>query len=209
MAPPVQRRSREVIDLTVDDDDDAVRQNQPPPTAPPPAFANGIANRAANSFVDSVPLGGFPFYDITHAHPHAPPRPAQEQPFYQRHAPDAPDFAPSPPAKRQKLSDPPRGMNYDEQVITKSVGIHLSPYARDAAEALNNKNIDEDKLKAEVSRPLQDTGTVLSHWKALLTSLSRTDPKNPYRPVRIRNSTEWAPSRWSGRHCHSACEISG
>lgn len=45
-------------------------------------------------------------------------------------------------------------MNYDEQVITKSVGMHLSSYAKDAAEALKNKNIDEDKLKAEVSRPL-------------------------------------------------------
>lgn len=183
MAPPSQRLSREVIDLTADDDDDAVQQEQPRPTAPLPASANGIANRVADRFVNSVPPGGLPFHGSTHAHPYAPPRLAQEQPSHQRHAHGTPDYAPSPPAKRQKLSEPPRGMNYDEQVIRKSVGIHLSPYARDAAEALKNKNIDEDKLKAEVSRPLQDTGTVLSYRKTLLTSSSRTDPESPHRPI--------------------------
>lgn len=163
MAPPRHTSSREVIDLTTDDDDDAVRQVQPRLPAPPPAFANGTANRVANGFVDFAPPGGPPTHGSAHAHPRIPPLPAQEQSFYRRHAPSTPAYAPSPPAKRQKLSEPPRGMVDDDQVITKSVGIHLAPYARTAVEALNNKNIDEHKLKAEVSRPLQYTGRVLSH----------------------------------------------
>jgi hypothetical protein len=44
-----------------------------------------------------------------------------------------------------------------EQVITKSVGNYLSSYARGAVEPFRNKGLDEDKLKAEVSQPSQDT----------------------------------------------------
>lgn len=163
MAPSRQTASKEVIDLTADDDDDAVRQVQPRLPAPPPALENGTTNHLANGFVGFVPPGGHPYQGSAHAHPYAPPVLSQEQPFDRRHAASTPAYAPSPPAKRQKLSEPPRGLVDDEQVITKSVGMHLSPYARNAVEALNNKNVDENKLKAEVSRPLQATWRVLSH----------------------------------------------
>lgn len=196
MAPTRQTAPREVIDLTTDDDDDAVRQVQPRPPAPPPALENGTTNRVANGFVDFVPPGDPPSHGSAHAHPYAPPVPAQGQPFYRRHAPSTPAYAPSPPAKRQKLSEPPRGMVDDEQVITKSVGIHLSSYARNAVEELNNKNVDENKLKAEVrlAPPPQRYRESSVLLKMTLTTSSQTDPKSPYRPIRKRNSTDWAPS---------------
>lgn len=151
MAPPFQRRSKEIIDLTVEDGDGAPKtQSRPPANAQP--VANGITNDSANRSPNFVPPGHPPYRGAAHAHPYVPPRPAQDQPFYRRHGPSPPAYAPSPPAKRQKLSEPPRGMVDEEQVITKSVGIHLSSYARDAVEALENKNIDKDKLKAEVSQ---------------------------------------------------------
>lgn len=152
MAPSLPRAPPEVIDLT-GEDNDAVQQIQPRPPAPPPAFANGTANHIASRFVDIVP-GGASFHASAHAHPYAAPRPAQEQTVSRPHAHGAPSYTPLRPAKRQKLSEPAR-------VITNSVSRHLSPYARDAVEALKNENIDEDKLKAEVSRPPQRDGTVL------------------------------------------------
>lgn len=153
MAPPLPRAVPEVIDLTSEDDNDAVRQIQPRLPVPPPALANGTTNHIANRFVDIVP-GGSPFHGSAHAHPYAAPRPAQEQSVPRPHA-HAPSYTPLRPAKRQKLSEP-------ERVITNSASRHLSPYARDAVEALKNKDIDEDKLKAEVSHPPQHYGTVLS-----------------------------------------------
>lgn len=158
MAPPLPRAPPEVIDLTIEDDNDAVRQSQPRPPGPPQALANGATNQVANRFVDTVP-GGSPFPGSAHAHPYAAPRPAQEHTVSRPHAHGAPSYTPLWPAKRQKLSEP-------ERVITNSASSsasrHLSPYARDAVEALKNKDIDEDKLKAEVSQPPQHYGTVLS-----------------------------------------------
>lgn len=154
MVPPPLRAPPEVIDLTGEDDNDAVRQIQPRPPASPPAFANGTTNHIVNRFVDIVP-GGSPSHGSAHAHPYAPPRPAQEPSVSRPHAHGAPSYTPLRPAKRQRLSEP-------ERVITNSASRHLSPYARDAVEALKNKNIDEDKLKAEVSQPPQHYGTSLS-----------------------------------------------
>lgn len=147
MAPSLQH---EVIDLTTDDDDDVVRQFPPLRTAPRPAIANGT---------ESPPIRG-----SAYAEPPAPSRRlAPEQPLHPPHAYSTPSYGAPPPAKRQKLSEPPRGMGYAEQVITKSVGIHLYSFARDAVEAFKNTGVDEDKLRAEVGQHLQDTVPVLSH----------------------------------------------
>ena len=145
-----------LIDLTADDDDDdVVRPVQPRPRPRPrsPTVANGTANRS----VDLVLPGGHPLHGSAHAHPFAntPPHSASEQASYRPQARDAPSYAPSPPAKRQKLSELPHGMVYNEQVVTKSIGVHLSSYARDAVELFKNKGLDEDKLRAEVSQPAQ------------------------------------------------------
>lgn len=162
MAPS---RHKEVIDLTTDDDDDVVQQRQPLPTASPPAITNGTAySRFANSFVDFVPPGGSTIHGSAYAQEQAPSRRlAPDQPLHPPHASSTPSYGAPPPAKRQKLSEPPRGMGYPEQVITKSVGIHLYSFARDAVEAFKNTGVDEDKLRAEVGHTLQDTVPVLSH----------------------------------------------
>lgn len=162
MAPS---RQKEVIDLTTEDDDDVVQPSQPLSTAPPPAIANGTAyNRVANRFVDFVPPGGSLIHGSAYAQPQAPSRRlAPEQPLHPPHASSTPSYGVQPPAKRQKLSEPPGGMGYTEQVITKSVGIHLDSFARDAVEAFKDTGVDEDKLRSEVGQPLQDTLPVLSH----------------------------------------------
>lgn len=74
----------------------------------------------------------------------------------------------------------------DEQVITKSVGIHLSSYARNAVEALNDKNVDEDRLKAAIQKALTDqfesvirqTGRLPDGLVGLATQRARTLAKN-------------------------------
>ncbi|KAI3398782.1 hypothetical protein diail_8649 [Diaporthe ilicicola] len=138
MALHSQWSSKEVIDLTGVDDDEDVQQVQPPRPGSPPAVANGFAN----GFANDAPPGGSSFY--------AQPRPAPSQSSHRPLAASVPSYAPSPPAKRQKLSQPPHGTSYEEQLITISVGQHLSPYARDAAEALARRDLDKDKLRSEI-----------------------------------------------------------
>lgn len=160
MAPP----SKEVIDLTGDDDDDDSRQRQRRRRLPfPNVVENGIVGgstaRSTNKepFVndaDLVSRGGPASYGSAHAHPH---RSAPGQTVYHPTDQSPTSFALPPPAKRQKLSEPPRGSLSHEQVIAKSISIHLSPYAKDAVELFKNKGLDEYKLEAEVSLPPQHT----------------------------------------------------
>lgn len=165
MALRSQWTAREVIDLTGDDDDDDVVQPvQPPPPAARPQHTG--ASSIANGFVNGAPLGSSPFHGNTHAHPYAPSlaTPAPVQPFYGPPAVNTPSFAASRPAKRQKLSEPPRGTVYsEEQLITLSIGQRLSAYARDAVEIFKDEDLDKDKLRREVSEPPQ------VYWGRLLS----------------------------------------
>lgn len=201
MTLPPQWSPKEVIDLTGDDDDDIERQVQPPPPSrPPPTVANGIANR----FVNGVPTGGLPFHGNAHTQPYVQPRPAPAS-----LAVNSPSYAPSPPAKRQKLSEPPNGTAYEEQLITISVGQHLSSYARGAVEALNNKDLDKDKLRSEVSKPPQNTRRtppslkdisnklIANRSKAFLpnTSVPRSDRTGAF-PILRSAMSKPARGRW-------------
>lgn len=161
MAPP----SKEVIDLTLDDDDQDVRQHQRRRRPPfPHAIENGTAGGSTGRSTNQGPIvndanlvsrGSPASHGSAHAHPH---RPAPGQTVYHPIDQFTPYFADlAPPAKRQKLSEPPRGSLSHEQVIAKSIGIHLSPYAKDAVELFKNKGLDEYKLEAEVSQLPQHT----------------------------------------------------
>ncbi|KAK2607198.1 hypothetical protein N8I77_005896 [Diaporthe amygdali] len=170
MALRSQWTAREVIDLTGDDDDDDVVQPvQPPPPAARPQHTG--ASSIANGFVNGAPLGSSPFHGNTHAHPYPPPlaTPAPVQPLYGPPAVNTPSFAPSRPAKRQKLSEPPRGTVYsEEQLITLSIGQRLSAYARDAVEIFKDEDLDKDKLRREIQAVLADDfGAVIRKYGRL------------------------------------------
>lgn len=159
MAPP----SREVIDLTIDDDDDGrpPQKRQRPLSTTQAERLRALRDRLrddAASYENLVAQG----VPIPHGHPYvparpAPPRSAQRQRDYIPIVPSPPSPPLGPAAKRQKLSGPTRDVLTHEQLMTKSVGLHLSPYAKAAVAPFRNKGLDEDKIKAEVIQPTQDT----------------------------------------------------
>ncbi|POS71085.1 hypothetical protein DHEL01_v210522 [Diaporthe helianthi] len=178
MAPP----SREVIDLTVDDDDDGwTPQNRTLPASK--SKADRLRALAAKPKQDVASYDNFVAQGVlvpqgsAHARPFAPARPVPEQKLYRPIVP-----SPPPPAKRQKLSEPPS----HEQVIRKSVGLHLSPYANAAVAPFRNKGLDEDKIKAEIqsalAREYEDevrrNGRLPDHLAAAVTQRARTLAKS-------------------------------
>lgn len=185
MAPP----SREIIDLTVDDDDDKRPPRQrPPPLSPSKAgrlLAPGDRPRDDLASCENLVAQGVP---VTHGHPHAPsrsapPRSAQGHRHYSPIVPIPPSPPLAPAAKRQKLSGPPSDALTHEQLMTKSVGLHLSSYAKAAVAPFRNKGLDEDKLKAEVMQSPEDT----CHRSTLLDDGSD-------HPVANRSNWPWQES---------------
>lgn len=157
MAPP----PREVIDLTADDDDDGRRPQELPPPWPTDKDERLVALAAklradVASYENLVAQGVIPAssHGSAHAHPSPAPQHAPGQRFYHHLAPSPPSSAVAPPAKRQKLSEPPKDPLSHEQVIRKSIGLQLSPYAKLAVAPFRNKGLDEDKLKAEIQSAL-------------------------------------------------------
>lgn len=135
MAVPPRQAFKEVIDLTGDDDN-----NVAPPPKPAPLPSNALANGLPR--VKGSQAGGY-------AHAHSQPT--------HSHAPSSSKV--EPPAKRQKLSDAPRGQ------VKPSGPQHVGPsrfrwYARAAVDGVTHPRVDRAKLKAEV-------GSTYSHWEAL------------------------------------------
>jgi hypothetical protein len=148
--------SKEVIDLTIDDEEDDQKLQQP---LLAPAFRNGTTE--GRDFLDDGNLVSRvdpTSYGSTYAHSDGRRRPAPAQAFHRSIAPATP-FAAPPPAKRQKVSGSAHSRLTHDEVVSKSVGIYLSTYARAAVEPFKNKGLDEDKLKAEVSQPHRTLAT--------------------------------------------------